>query len=420
MMMPVDFRIQLDILVSSVPKLEMILFKRTQKDCILELLLTSFGLSHLSYRHGEEVSRTDIFYRMPPASLSMMGMELMPDYAVLLLAEKIILDEKTYERLLRSAHPFFGQMALIVKKLHDNGFIRLVDFDTIIKENQPLLKKMLDRDLKELDSWVTPLKESLEEWKGFTDKFNSSLRENFFLDRSAGSVSDAKMSALNSEYQMRINAWLHSFGQHSMYTRELINYAIRSSRERRKSETRHALREGISEYLAYINANLVLSKTFEAGFYDWSDFRPFYRDKFLRIGHVDAPGEREEKQIKKLFTVSFPELTFWNPDNIIKALKDKRIEELRGLVQSAVNGKTDFDGEFAKRVLSEVLSIERSIGKLRNIVSYATLPLGFIPVAGTPIQKAVEEAIVQPIARKKSKNYRWFYLISELANTRNS
>jgi hypothetical protein len=164
-----------------------------------------------------------------------------------------------------------------------------------------------------------------------------------------------------------------------------------------------------------VNANLLLSNELGSGFYDWCDFRPFYHDKFLRVARSAAPGENETECIRELFEVSFPEFTFWTPSNIVRALKDKRIVELRNLVDSAVRGDVTFDREFATRVLGEVLGVERSIGKLRNFVSYVTLPLGFIPWVGTPVQKAVEEAVVQPIARKRRSEYRWFYLISALA-----
>lgn len=116
-----------------------------------------------------------------------------------------------------------------------------------------------------------------------------------------------------------------------------------------------------------------------------------------------------------MFDVSFPEFTFWRPDNIVRALKDKRIVDLRRLVAAAARGEVEFDREFAVRSLIDVLRIERSIGKLRNFVSYLTAPLGFIPAVGTPVQKAVEEAFVQPIAHHRKKDYRWFYLISEMA-----
>ena len=56
----------------------------------MKLLITSFGTSHLPRRND---NNPDIFYRMPPVSMSSMSQPFMPDYATLLLADKIILDK---------------------------------------------------------------------------------------------------------------------------------------------------------------------------------------------------------------------------------------------------------------------------------------------------------------------------------------
>ena len=55
----------------------------------MDLMLTSFGDSHLPRRSRRN---TDIFYRMPPAALSTAGIEFMPDYAALLLADRVVAD----------------------------------------------------------------------------------------------------------------------------------------------------------------------------------------------------------------------------------------------------------------------------------------------------------------------------------------
>jgi hypothetical protein len=212
-----------------------------------------------------------------------------------------------------------------------------------------------------------------------------------------------------------MSGWLHGLKNYSLEVHYLVEAALESSRKRRESEHREALRDVLREYLSYVNANLLLANELDGSLYDWSDFRPFYRDKFLRIGRDTAPGQEDVDNIRKLFQISFPEFAFWTPANVIRALKDRRIVELRRLVEAAAEGRVEFDREFGVRVLTEVLGVERSIGKLRNFVSYATLPLGLIPWVGDVVQKVVEEAVVQPIARKRKSNYRWFYLISEMA-----
>ncbi len=127
----------------------------------MDLMLTSFGASHLSQC---ERRNSDIFHRMPPASLASAGQEFLPDYAALLLADRIILDTRTYELLISGRHESYGQIALMAKMLNDEGFVRLENFDFVIARNRELLDAMLERDLKELDSWVEPLKEFVDEW----------------------------------------------------------------------------------------------------------------------------------------------------------------------------------------------------------------------------------------------------------------
>ncbi len=159
----------------------------------MELMLTSFGLSHLTRRERRD---TDIFYRMPPASIVSSGQELMPDYAALLVADKIVIDSKTYDLLITGKHTAYGNVALMVKMLHDEGFVRLEDYEAEITQNRIVLDEMLKRDLRELDSWVNPLKESTEEWRGFYEGFSGSLRQEFL----EGRLKDEGLSEKDSEY----------------------------------------------------------------------------------------------------------------------------------------------------------------------------------------------------------------------------
>jgi len=178
------------------------------------------------------------------------------------------------------------------------------------------------------------------------------------------------------------------------------------------------IRTSLTEYLAYVNANLVLSRTLEVGFHDWYDFEPFYREKFLTIGQKGRPGENKIQKVKQLFEISFPEFIPSDIKKVLRVIKDKRIANLRNLVDKAVKEEIQFDREFANRVLQEVLGIEQRVGRVRNIVSYATLQLEFVPLVGTPIQKAVEEVVDRISESKIRSQYSWFYLISELRNTK--
>jgi hypothetical protein len=103
---------------------------------------------------------------------------------------------------------------------------------------------------------------------------------------------------------------------------------------------------------------------------------------------------------------------------LLKILNDKRIQDLRQLIDDAVQGKVQFDEYFAKSILTEVLRSERKITRFRNVLGYLTLPLGFIPVFGTPIQKVVEEAVAAPVTMKMKDKHKWFYMLSEIAESK--
>lgn len=94
-------------------------------------------------------------------------------------------------------------------------------------------------------------------------------------------------------------------------------------------------------------------------------------------------------------------------------LNDKRIVDLRQLVQDSVDGKVSFDEGFAKRVLKEVLTVEREAARYRTIISYLTIPLDLVPYVGTFVQKAVEEAAGMMVEKRLKRGYRWFYMLSD-------
>lgn len=373
----------------------------------MEILLTSFGASHLNLQTD---TADDLFHRMPPASITNVSSSFLPDFAVFLLCDRVIIDQKTYDRMLDNRHPAFAEMAYTLKTLEGEGFVRIEDFDSVITANKVHLSKMLERDLKELDQWVPVLKDSTAAWRNFMSSFDifGSHNPNFEI-----ATHNMKLQRFLRHEVMQYRGSMHRLKGIHMQHERIVEEALNSSKKRRKSEYRSILREELSGYLAYINANLVLSNTFGCAFHDWGDFHPFYQDKFLRVGRDSVPAEKEIEAVKQLFEISFPEFTFWRPKEVIRAIKDKRITEVRKLVQSAANGDVSFDREFATRTMVEVFGIETGMSGVRNIVSYLTMPLGFIPIVGTPIQKVTEEVITKPFENARKKDYRWFYLISE-------
>jgi hypothetical protein len=366
--------------------------------------------------------------------MSATNQAFMPEYPVLLLCERLILDAESFERLSKGwHHERYGNFAEVMKALFDEGFVRVEDFRAIIDQNKELLDRMLKRGLKRLDDWIRPLRESTETWERFAESLRSFSR-NKLSDELRKLSDELRKTGLDIEGTFMVHLLggaesrlfetydhyaplsLHSIRNTAFRRLRMLREALESSTKRRRSEYKEILRETLTRYLAYVNANLVISRTLEAGFHDWYDFEPFYREKFLTIGQEGRPEEKRIQKVKQLFEISFPEFAPSDTKSVLKAVKDKRISDLRTLVDKAAKEEIQFDKEFANSVLREVLGIEQRVGRLRNIVSYATLPIGFIPLVGTPTQKAVEETVDRITESKIRKKYRWFYLISGLGN----
>jgi len=383
----------------------------------MKLIFTSFGVTQELEHSLKDVS---LFYRMPPVSMRTINNTFLPDYAVLLLCEKIILDESSFTTLQEKSHWSYTVVAKALKSLYAEGFIELVDFNRILRHNQALLQRMLEHDLKILDQWIVPLKQSVDIWYDFT-------RRAFVLMK---------------EERMYHNHFLHSFESAFVYhgvepTDEELEEALShlsltdaTHREdpvahstshllskRTKAEYRDALRKILHSYLSHVNANIVLSNELGTGFHDWEDFLPFYRQKFLFVGREDLEAQQHIEAAQRLFEVSFPEFAITDTATLIKVLHDRRVADLRQLVQDAVEGKVVFDKEFARSVFKEVLGVEEKIAMYRRIISYLTMPLGFLPWVGTFAQKATEETIGTLVEKKFRQKYRWFYLLSNLPKT---
>ena len=345
----------------------------------------------------------------------------MPDYELLLLCDSVIMDEASFDRLVKGSSAAYSHVSQTFQALKSEGRIELRDFSSILRPHAELLGRMVENDLKLLDQWVEPLRESLTLWRHFsqmsTDLMRSDQEEWFShaplrAEPHPHAYSRIKPSLLHEVAHMMNNDHLN-VEQMSM----LVKDALESSTKRKRKEYRDALRNVLQAYLTYVDVNLILSHQLDVGFHDWLDFTPFYSAKFLSVGRDEDPVREGKTQLEKLFTVPFPELAIRNTRALMKALNDKRLEDLRRLVAEAINGRVQFDIEFAKSVLAEVFQSSEHAKKLRTIVGYATLPIGLIPWVGTVAQKAIEEGVGISIESKHQQKHRWFYMLSDIAQS---
>lgn len=362
------------------------------------MLISGLEAHHAHMLDGRFVSLYD---RMPPVEMRELHSAFTPDYATLLLADKIVMDEQSFSRLQFSSHPLYRTVSETLRSLHREGHVELVDFESTLRAHEGVLQTMLEFDMRVLDEWVRPLRNSLATWTQFAQQTQKRFREE-----------ESEDEALFMAMGMLHLVANRIAGQRAVADM-MLEEALESSRKRRRKEYRDILRKTLRPYLHYVNCNLVLSHAYSSGFHDWSDFQPFYERKFMPIGQESTDVESRADKVRQLFTVPFPEFAIRNTDQLVRAVNDRRIKDLRQLVAEAANGNVTFDEEFAKRTLTEVLHAERHWNRWRNITSYVTIPIGQIPWVGAVFQKAIEEVAGRVLETHFQKDHRWYYLLSE-------
>lgn len=391
----------------------------------MKMLFTSFGITDKS---PDLVKGSPFFYGMPPVDIKVWNDRFVPNYDALLLCEKIVMDNDSFQLLCDKHHPLYESIAESLKALNSEGFIELVDFKSIITRNERLLNRMLRNDLEATDAWVGVLQESMDIWDDF--QISQALRD--LRPLSTRSSSGPPTVTLHDEMSNLIqeSVWRPSIRgveleqpkkSSSRKSIKIISDSAQIVRDglvdaelRRKSKKHQkAVVSALSWFLKYTNANIVLSNELEAGLYDWGDMLPFYNKKFLSVGRQEKSAQHAE-QIQKLFEISFPEFSVKDTSTLIRILNDKRVHDLRKLVQDSVDGLVTFDDSFAKHVLRDVLDTEAQITKYKKIISYLTLPIDFLPLVGSVAQIIADESIGVIVENRLRKKHRWFYMMNDI------
>lgn len=205
----------------------------------MQLMLTSFGVAEEEIESSKDRS---LFYRMPPVSMHTAKNVFMPDYAALLLCEKVILDESSFVSLEEEPHWSYTVVADAIKQLYNEGFIKLVDFRYILKRNENLLKKMLEHDLKVLDQWVEPLRASLDIWSHFSRKSWELVREdrNRIVHSGIHYPPTRGELMIHESTHMMVGVMHHHASSHISHISFLIQEALESSKnEKDQNIERH-------------------------------------------------------------------------------------------------------------------------------------------------------------------------------------
>jgi hypothetical protein len=65
---------------------------------------------------------------MPPVNMRVLRNRFVPDYATILLAKKLVMDEESYDALVGNPHSVYAEVAEAFKELKTAGFVELTNF----------------------------------------------------------------------------------------------------------------------------------------------------------------------------------------------------------------------------------------------------------------------------------------------------
>ncbi len=242
----------------------------------MDVLLTSFGLGM------KERDRTSMFHRMPPLYLGERDdrFRFHIDYASLFMFERVIVDERSYERalagdigddstrwmppdMLETVKQGAAEYAEVLTELQASGRLLTKDFDGIIAKSGDLLERSTAADMKDIPRWRRPLESAVLEWSQVNERLRNGLG---YARRDAPSLD------VGQEEERALMVVAHILGGAGAYAYHIVD-VLKRWKKKQPPEMRSMCRELLRDYLSYTNSNLILSFACQAPFIDWMEMR---------------------------------------------------------------------------------------------------------------------------------------------------
>lgn len=317
-----------------------------------------------------ETSSQQSSFAVSPLSRSSMGhLDIVP----FVLYDKVIMDRTSYKWLVNEGEKLpitqawaSEESIAILDALRNEGILVLVDYPQIVDkpEQASILRAMMHIDINDpwmrrawlssINSWI----DYLESGKGMSEEQDNYLQTiisklQIILDRTNRGV-------VANPGEMWY--WMY-----------------------------------LADCISDVNCALLVSRALETPVLDWDDYQPFYYYKFFRAQKQDDTQKNTET-LKKLFDVFIPQFSIRHVDELLSLRQDKRLEAVREL--SRTTQPEDISDDLVRQAISDVLKLKENVQGFSKVVSILTIPLGFIPIFGDPLQIVVEE-----VSEKFYKNY---------------
>ncbi len=331
----------------------------------MKLRLICSGLSQLP-RSAEEENNHG--YRLPRVMLARDSQQFLPDFALLLLVDEILMDRRTFEGLMRGQILSGPTVPLLARLLHQEGFLRLEDLEGVARAQERQLAGRLQKDIALLEAWVPAVREWYSVWQSHYQGIQATLRpaiKQLRDDAAAGQPADL-------DYSQPAGKFIHDTGGRYQMASFYSEEALPPEGDNLEGDRRAEFKTLLLEELTLAHLNLAMCREFGAALHDWCDTGPFYHEIQTRAGKPARGGKSGRAAATCLFELALPEFSFWHPDNVLKALHDPRVRKLRDHVRESIAAKKPFSPSATRETLSAVRHFDHSIATIRQVTATLT------------------------------------------------
>jgi hypothetical protein len=334
------------------------------------------------------------FESLPPLGTFDQHRGFVPDYPSLLMFDEYVIDGEAFERL---KHPgertWLAEWRDLLDVLHAEGSLTVEDVGAAAAVRSHERGAMLRRDTRDPERWwhamayYNSLTSRAERLLGASPREAKALAWDFDPDDAYGM--EGPDGQVHNLAVVLADAQSSSIEAH----RDLFQFAL--------AEVKAQLRE--------VNACLVACSELGVAPMMWAPYRRYMETKLS--GSPDGVSEMAADQF---FKVAFPAYAPTTVQEFAKARSRKAIGALRSEILRATETGDALDPQYPQRVLTEVLKIKTSSGKMRQIIGWIANAVGIIPIPGLGLAaSAAGEGLATLLDRKQQRPWRWFYVMSD-------
>jgi len=319
---------------------------------------TKLYCSGLSYQTRTNAVLAPDQYQLPRLALARLNQAFLPDYALLLLVESLVVDRRTFDELVRGLIPVSGGVVLTLKSLHDAGLVELVDFERAYAATKEEVLTDLDHSLMEFRGWEAAVGGSMDAWRSFHVAVQENLRPKIQRIRQMANHSGMDYSDLASNY-------LHDLAGRIQMIKFFAEDALPSPDPKVEVLPDDELFiNHLREHLLSAHYSLALARELKVGLHEWIEAAPYYH-KLLQQDH-GAP----------LFELPLPEFSLWHPDKVVKAMTSPAANDLRALAKAAIMAGQPWNERAASKCLMTIAKMDQGMPTVRRVSGYRKLAEG--------------------------------------------